>query len=233
MQMSADARSQHLADDVVTKRHEVVVVGGGQAGLAIGYFLAQQGARFHDPRGGRRAGGRVARALGLAQAVHAGALQQPSRPCLSRATRTRYPGRDEVVGLPDDYARRFELPVELGSRVRSVRKADGGYLVELDDRTYEADQVVVATGRSRCRSCRRSPRASTRRWCSSTAPPTGPRTPPARAACSWSAAATPASRSPRSSRTRTRSTCRSGHARCRCRSGYSDATCSGISTPPG
>jgi cation diffusion facilitator CzcD-associated flavoprotein CzcO len=27
-----------------TKQHDVVVVGGGQAGLAIGHFLAKQGA---------------------------------------------------------------------------------------------------------------------------------------------------------------------------------------------
>jgi putative flavoprotein involved in K+ transport len=45
-----------------------------------------------------------------------------------------------------DYAGHFELPVELGSRVRSIRKPNGSYLIELDDRTYEADQVVIATG---------------------------------------------------------------------------------------
>jgi putative flavoprotein involved in K+ transport len=36
--------------------------------------------------------------------------------------------------------------VELNSAVRSIRKAGGAYLVELGDRAYEADQVVVATG---------------------------------------------------------------------------------------
>ena len=45
-----------------------------------------------------------------------------------------------------DYARHFDLPVELGSRVRSVRKSGDGYRVELGDRAYEADQVVIATG---------------------------------------------------------------------------------------
>ena len=46
-----------------------------------------------------------------------------------------YPGRDEVVAYLTDYAREFDLPVELGSRVRAVRAADGGgYVVDLDDR---------------------------------------------------------------------------------------------------
>ena len=57
-----------------------------------------------------------------------------------------YPGRDDVVAYLTDYARDFELPVELNSAVRAVRRGDRGYLVELDDRTYEADHVVVATG---------------------------------------------------------------------------------------
>ena len=58
-----------------------------------------------------------------------------------------YPGRDDVIAYLTDYARRFELPVEFNSRVQAVRARDGGgFLVELADRTYEADQVVVATG---------------------------------------------------------------------------------------
>ena len=55
-----------------------------------------------------------------------------------------YPSRDQVVDYLADYARDFELPVELNSAVRAVRKTDSGYAVELDDRTYVADQVVVA-----------------------------------------------------------------------------------------
>ena len=58
-----------------------------------------------------------------------------------------YPSRDDVVAYLTDYAQRFELPVELNSRVLAVRARDGGgFLVELADRSYEADQVVVATG---------------------------------------------------------------------------------------
>ena len=34
------------ADSEVDDKLEVIVVGGGQAGLAVGYFLAQQGRRF-------------------------------------------------------------------------------------------------------------------------------------------------------------------------------------------
>ena len=58
----------------------------------------------------------------------------------------RYPTRDEVAEYLTDYAREFDLPVELNSRVRAVRRQSDGYVVELDDRAYEARQVVIATG---------------------------------------------------------------------------------------
>jgi putative flavoprotein involved in K+ transport len=45
-----------------------------------------------------------------------------------------------------EYARRFDLPVERGSRVRRAWRAEDGYRVELEDRTYTASQVVIATG---------------------------------------------------------------------------------------
>jgi putative flavoprotein involved in K+ transport len=124
---------------------EVVVIGGGQAGLAIGYFLAQQGRRFAI----LEAAGEPATAwqtrwdsLKLFTPVRYDSLPGLTFP----GDPASYPGREDVVAYLTDYAQRFELPVEFNSRVRSVRARDGGFLVELADRTYQADQVVVATG---------------------------------------------------------------------------------------
>jgi putative flavoprotein involved in K+ transport len=127
------------------KRHEVIVVGGGQAGLAIGYFLAEHGRDFTileaaaEPAAAWR---ERWDSLKLFTPARYNALPGRAFP----GDPDRYPGRDEVVAYLTDYARDFELPVELGRHVRAIRKADDGYLVELDDRAYEADQVVVATG---------------------------------------------------------------------------------------
>jgi putative flavoprotein involved in K+ transport len=129
----------------VTTRRGVVVVGGGQAGLAVGYFLAEQGRDFtileaaSEPAAAWR--GRWD-SLKLFTSARYDALPGLGFPGDS----DRYPTRDEVAAYLDDYARRFELPVELDSRVRSIRRSDGTYIVELDDRSYEAEQVVVATG---------------------------------------------------------------------------------------
>ena len=57
-----------------------------------------------------------------------------------------YPTRDEVIAYLDDYAEALALPVQLGSAVRSLTKKGDTFELVLDDRTVEADQVVVATG---------------------------------------------------------------------------------------
>jgi putative flavoprotein involved in K+ transport len=129
----------------MTEHRDAVVVGGGQAGLAIGYFLAQQGRDFTildaaaDPAAAWRARWD---SLRLFTPVRYNSL--PGRPFPGDPD--SYPGRDEVAAYLTDYARQFELPVELDSPVRSVRAEDGGYLVEADGRAYVADQVVIATG---------------------------------------------------------------------------------------
>ena len=120
-------------------------MGGSQAGLAIGYFLAQQGRDFtileaaREPAATWRQRWESLRLFTSARYDALPGLAFPGDP-------DRYPGKDEVADYLTDYARRFELPLELGSRVRSVSRSNGAYLVELGERAIEAEQVVIATG---------------------------------------------------------------------------------------
>src|SRR5436309_5207084 len=102
---------------------EVIVVGGGQAGLAIGYFLAQQGRDFVI----LEAADELAAAwrtrwdsLKLFTPVRYSSLPRLPFP----GDPESYPGRDEVAAYLTEYARRLALPVELDSRVRSIRQND-------------------------------------------------------------------------------------------------------------
>jgi putative flavoprotein involved in K+ transport len=116
----------------VKGRFDVIVVGAGQAGLAIGHHLAQRGHRFTILEAAAEPGaawrGRWD-SLKLFTPVRYDALPGlafPGHP-------DSYPGRDEVADYLADYADRFELPIEFNSRVRSIRRVEYGYLVELED----------------------------------------------------------------------------------------------------
>ena len=123
------------------------MIGGGQAGLALGHFLARQGLRFVDPRGGRRGRRRLARALGLAACCSR--RRYDSLPGLPfPGDPDDYPTRDEVVAYLERYAAELRLPV-------AARTAPSGSLAPRDGTLrrsswttarIEADQVVVATG---------------------------------------------------------------------------------------
>jgi putative flavoprotein involved in K+ transport len=126
-------------------RQDVIVVGGGQAGLAIGYHLARQGREFAI----------------LDAATHPAAAWRNRWDSLKLFTPVRfdslpgltfpgdpdaYPGRDDVAEYLTRYASEFDLRVNLDSRVDAIRRSETGYRVELAGRAYEADQVVIATG---------------------------------------------------------------------------------------
>ncbi len=124
---------------------DVVVVGAGQAGLAIGWFLARQGLRFVivDRAGSVGAAWRERwDSLTLFTARRYDSLpglEFPGEP-------DGYPGRDEVIEYLERYVETFELPLELSTEVRRLSNEDGAFVLELDGRTITAEQVVVATG---------------------------------------------------------------------------------------
>jgi len=128
-------------------RIDTVVVGGGQAGLAISYYLGQEG-REHVV---------LERAPAVANAWRnqrwdSFTLVTPNFQV--RMPGVEYNGNDpygfmtlaEVVKYFDDYVERFGLPVHCGVEVLSVDKTVAGYLVRTSDGDYEADNVVIATG---------------------------------------------------------------------------------------
>lgn len=124
---------------------DVVVVGAGQAGLATGYYLAEQGLRFAILEAGENVGTAwrsrwdSLRLFTPRRYDGLPGLPFPGDP-------DGYPGRDEVVAYLEEYTRRFDLPVVSNSPVTAVRRNGDGFTVEAGGRAYDARSVVVATG---------------------------------------------------------------------------------------
>src|SRR3954453_22977542 len=135
--MTADPARQPL---------DVLVIGGGQAGLAMGYHLARCDLRFLIVDAGAEIGSVWRSRWDSLQLFTSGRYDNlPGLPFPAAAD--SYPGKDEVADYLRAYAVAFELPVRLDTVVTSLaRAADGTCLVKAAPDALEAGQVVVATG---------------------------------------------------------------------------------------
>lgn len=134
-----DARREGLDHQGV----ETLVIGGGQAGLAVGYHLARAGLPFlildaHDR-------------IGDAWRTRWDSLRlftpnrfnkMPGMPI--PGPRWGFPTKDEFADYLESYAERFELPVRTGTRVEHLTRNGDRFMATTGDYRIEADNVVVA-----------------------------------------------------------------------------------------
>jgi putative flavoprotein involved in K+ transport len=125
---------------------DVVVIGGGQAGLAVGYHLRRTGLSFVilDAEDGPGGAWRHAwRSLRLFSPAAWSSLPG----WLLTGGETTYPSRDDVLDYLARYEARYRLPVRRPVMVRSVERAEDSRLrVVTDQGDWTARTVVSATG---------------------------------------------------------------------------------------
>jgi putative flavoprotein involved in K+ transport len=125
---------------------DVLVIGAGQAGLAMGYYLEQAGHRFQiverNPRLGdswrNRYDSLVLFTPRAYSALPGLPLQGDPEGC---------PGKDEIADYLERYADHLDLPVLTRTGVRSLTRLDGGFRARTDaGEIIDARAVVLATG---------------------------------------------------------------------------------------
>ncbi|RBP86859.1 putative flavoprotein involved in K+ transport [Cytobacillus firmus] len=126
--------------------YEVAIIGGGQAGLAMGYYLKKENASFVI----LEKSGEVGDSWRIR--YHSLVLFTPRRysslPGLQMGgTSKELPSKDEMADYLNDYVRHFDLPVMLNINVIKLNKqSDGAFLLETNSGNMIAKQVIIATG---------------------------------------------------------------------------------------
>jgi putative flavoprotein involved in K+ transport len=127
-------------------RHRVVIVGGGQAGLSLSWYLAQSGIEHV--------------VLEKARAGHAWRAERWDTFCLVTPNwQCQLPGfpyrgndphgfmsREEIIEYFDGFVASFAPPLREGVAVSALRHDTGGFTLETTAGTMFAEQVVIATG---------------------------------------------------------------------------------------
>jgi putative flavoprotein involved in K+ transport len=126
-----------------TERVSTLVIGGGQAGLSVGYHLARRGLPSLIVDAGDRVGDAWRRrwdSLRLFTPARFDGLDGMPFP----APAFSFPTKDDMADYLETYAERFQLPVRTGVRVERLHRDGGRFVAEADGARFEADNVVVA-----------------------------------------------------------------------------------------
>ena len=127
---------------------KVVIIGGGPAGLAAGGALKQKGI----PNTLLEQGDKVGTSWqGHYDRLHLHTIRRlsglPGYPIPDEMG--KWVARDDLVRYLEEYAKRFELDIRLGTNVLCVERSDGRWRVKTEEGDHTADRVVMATGYNR------------------------------------------------------------------------------------
>jgi putative flavoprotein involved in K+ transport len=131
---------------MIVRDLDVLVVGGGQAGLAMGYHLKQAGHRFQiverNPRLGDSWRNRYDSLVLFTPRAYSAlpGLPLPGDP-------DGYPSKDEIADYLERYAGYFDLPVLMETGIRSLARVNGGFRARTNaGEIIDARAIVLATG---------------------------------------------------------------------------------------
>jgi putative flavoprotein involved in K+ transport len=127
-------------------KYDVLVIGGGQSGLAIGYYLRRSGLHYKILDMQQQEGGswphywQSLRLFSPAQWSSLPGIIMPGGP-------DHYPSRNETIQYLREYEQKYKLPVERPVEVMSIEKAENGsFRLQTSKGLMEAKAIVSATG---------------------------------------------------------------------------------------
>src|SRR5215204_6061201 len=134
----------HMA--MLSPNLDILVIGAGQAGLALGFHLRKTPFHFqlvdHNLRVGDRCRKRFDSLVLFTPRAYSAlpGLAVPGDP-------DGYPTKDEMADYLEAYANHFDLPVVLETGIRRLERVDGGFRAITDSgQPIDCRAVVLATG---------------------------------------------------------------------------------------
>jgi len=125
--------------------YDVVIVGAGQAGIAMGSYLKQEGLSFILLDSNVRIGDSWRQRYDSLELFTS--RKYSSLPKLQmNGSADGFPTKDEMADYLEHYATHFGLPVKLNTSVIKIKKNSETFKVETNQGIIEANQVVIASG---------------------------------------------------------------------------------------
>ncbi|MGQ9009255.1 flavin-containing monooxygenase [Bacillus stercoris] len=125
--------------------YDTIVIGAGQAGISIGYYLKQTGQKFiildksHEV--GESWKDRYDSLVLFTSRMYS------SLPGMHlEGEKHGFPSKNEIVAYLKKYVEKFKIPIQLRTEVISVQKLKNHFLITTNREEYQAKNLVIATG---------------------------------------------------------------------------------------
>ena len=132
-----------MENKIATEYYKVIIIGGGQAGLSMGYHLSQKGISFLILEANKKVGDTWRKrwdTLHLFTPAQYDGLPGMPFP----AKKHSFPSKDEFADYLDEYARHFKFPIRTDTYVNSLSRDGIEFIIDTGDQQFKADNVVVA-----------------------------------------------------------------------------------------
>lgn len=129
----------------MSKTYDVVVIGGGQSGLAVGYFLRRTGLNYlildaqKEPGGAWQHGWDSLRLFSPAEHSSLPGWLMPKDV-------SEYPSKDHVINYLKQYEDRYKLNIKRPIDVLSIEKKDDTFQIKTENEVIYSKAIVSATG---------------------------------------------------------------------------------------
>lgn len=124
---------------------EYIVIGAGQAGMAISYYLTQNNSDFLVVDANEEIGAPWLKrwdSLKLFTATEYNHLPGFDFP----HPKGYYANKYDVANYLKAYVEKFDIPIEFNQKIKTSKKVDDHFVLESENKTYEAKNVIIATG---------------------------------------------------------------------------------------
>lgn len=128
------------------QEHDTIIVGGGQAGLAMSYQLRQRGREHIILERGRIAERWLSERWDTLHFQFPNWMVQLPGKTLTGRDLDAFSHRDDIARFIQDYAVSIDAPVRTGVEVTSIVQESSHFFVRTRNETYRANRVVIATG---------------------------------------------------------------------------------------
>lgn len=144
--VQSEEKNQIKYNSISHIKKPILIIGGGQAGLAVAYFLNKHNVEYivldseKGPGGAWQHGWDSLRLFSPAEWSSLHGWPMP-------ATERGYPSKDHVIHYLAQYEKRYQIPIERPVEVKTIRKARGSFLAYTDKGVWESKLIISATGK--------------------------------------------------------------------------------------